>query len=72
MTARRVTGWGIGMKMVAVLLANPVSAQEHQATMAVSGSREFLILRASLRFRLSPSVNNRSSSVHRDSHTQTE
>lgn len=44
MTARRVVGWAMGMMMVAVLLANPLAAQDHAAPVDVSGSWEFSLM----------------------------
>lgn len=44
MMARRVTGWVMGMMTVAVLLANPMSAQDHVPAMDVSGSWEFSLM----------------------------
>ena len=44
MTARRVTGEVMGMMMVGVLLAQPVSAQNHAAPVDVSGSWEFSLM----------------------------
>jgi hypothetical protein len=52
MTARRVTGWLMGMTMVAVLLANPLSAQDHTAPMDVSGSWEFTFMDMAWSFEL--------------------
>ncbi len=43
MTARRVVGWVMGMLM-AVMLASPVSAQDHAAAVDLSGSWQFTLM----------------------------
>lgn len=44
MKARRVTGWVLGMLMIGVLSVRPVSAQNHEAPIDVSGAWEFSLM----------------------------